>query len=88
MTTDQQSIMAAMQNKVAIKKGGIKIGRPGYKVTKIRDKESGKCGLLFQIMYPNIKIDTKPRYRFMSAFEQRLELPNKVIFRTRSLINQ
>lgn len=30
----------------------VKIGRPGYRVTKQRDPENGQQSLLFQIDYP------------------------------------
>lgn len=30
----------------------VKIGRPGYRVTKQRDPETGQQSLLFQIDYP------------------------------------
>lgn len=55
----------------------VKIGRPGYKITKIRDPVSKQVGLFFQIQYPEIGTDVKPRYRFMSAFEQKIEDPDK-----------
>ncbi|KAJ3204403.1 hypothetical protein HDU83_003827 [Entophlyctis luteolus] len=58
---------------VVPKKVLIKIGRPGYKITKIRDPETRQLGLLFQIQYPQIDANIKPRHRFMSAFEQRVE---------------
>ncbi|XP_053561404.1 splicing factor 3A subunit 2-like [Bombina bombina] len=51
----------------------VKIGRPGYKVTKQRDSESGQQSLLFQIDYPEIAENVLPRHRFMSAYEQRIE---------------
>ena len=58
----------------------VKIGRPGYKVTKVKnvDEENGtvKMGLMFQIHFPQIKDNDKPRKRLMSAFEQRREMPN------------
>jgi splicing factor 3A subunit 2 len=63
--------------KPAVRKNVIKIGRPGYKVTKIRDPFTLQIGLLFQIHYPQIAVDIKPRHRFMSAYEQRVETPNK-----------
>ena len=53
----------------------IKIGRPGYKITKIRDSVTRQIGLFFQIKYPEIGTDVTPRYRFMSAFEQRVDVP-------------
>lgn len=53
----------------------IKIGRPGYKITKIKDPVSHQLGLLFQLEYPEIGLDVVPRYRFMSAFEQKVEAP-------------
>jgi len=54
-----------------------KIGRPGYRVTKQRDAESGQKSLLFQIEYPEISEGIQPRHRLMSAFEQQVEAPDK-----------
>ncbi|KAJ3415975.1 structural constituent of ribosome [Chytridiales sp. JEL 0842] len=75
------------------RKIGVKIGRPGYKVTKIKDPFTSQLGLLFQIQYPEMDASSlqawkthspttaeeglKPRYRFMSAYEQKVENPNK-----------
>jgi splicing factor 3A subunit 2 len=73
----EQMAQAIHGRKVQPKKIMIKIGRPGYKVTKIRDPYTRQLGLLFQIQYPNIGQSIKPRYRFMSAYEQRSEAPNK-----------
>lgn len=55
----------------------LKIGRPGYRVTKIRDKEEGMEGMMVQIHLPQIKTGVIPRKRFMSAYEQKREPPNK-----------
>jgi len=55
----------------------LKIGRPGYRVTKVRDRDSGKEGMMVQIHLPQIKAGVVPRRRFMSAWEQRREPPNK-----------
>ncbi|KAG6934809.1 splicing factor 3A subunit 2 [Mauremys mutica] len=62
--------------KVEVKKF-VKIGRPGYKVTKQRDPEMGQQSLLFQIDYPEIAETIMPRHRFMSAYEQRIEPPDR-----------
>lgn len=62
--------------KVEVKKF-VKIGRPGYKVTKQRDTEMGQQSLLFQIDYPEIAESIMPRHRFMSAYEQRIEPPDR-----------
>uniref|UniRef100_V9L137 Splicing factor 3A subunit 2 n=1 Tax=Callorhinchus milii TaxID=7868 RepID=V9L137_CALMI len=62
--------------KVEVKKF-VKIGRPGYKVTKQRDAEVGQQSLLFQIDYPEIAETVAPRHRFMSAYEQRIEPPDR-----------
>lgn len=62
--------------KVAVRKNLVKIGRPGYKVTKIRDPDTRQLGLLFQLQYPDIGT-VVPRYRFMSAFEQKVETPDR-----------
>lgn len=53
----------------------VKIGRPGYHVTKSVDQETGQKSLLFQIQYPQIEEGLQPRHRFMSAFEQKVDLP-------------
>ena len=53
----------------------VKIGRPGYRVTKQRDPESGQQSLLFEIDYPEIADGVMPRHRFMSAYEQKIEPP-------------
>jgi len=55
----------------------IKIGRPGYKVTKQRDPDNSQQSLLFQIDYPEVVEGLVPRHRFMAAYEQRIEPPDK-----------
>jgi splicing factor 3A subunit 2 len=62
--------------KTAVRKG-IKIGRPGYKVTKQQDPASGQYMLAFEIEYSQIQEGLQPRHRFMSAFEQRIEVADK-----------
>ncbi|KAI5862546.1 hypothetical protein GGS23DRAFT_81070 [Durotheca rogersii] len=58
-----------------IRRNTVKIGRPGYKITKVRDQVTRQQGLLFQLQYPEIGAGTTPKVRFMSAFEQRVEEP-------------
>mmetsp|Transcript_134407 Transcript_134407/g.287525 ORF Transcript_134407/g.287525 Transcript_134407/m.287525 type:complete len:242 (+) Transcript_134407:156-881(+) len=53
----------------------VKIGRPGYRVTKERDPETQQKALLFEIEYPEVADKAKPRHRFMSAYEQKVEPP-------------
>eukprot|EP00252_Welwitschia_mirabilis_P027209 TRINITY_DN9273_c0_g1_i1.p1 TRINITY_DN9273_c0_g1~~TRINITY_DN9273_c0_g1_i1.p1 ORF type:complete len:310 (-),score=69.93 TRINITY_DN9273_c0_g1_i1:345-1274(-) len=55
----------------------VKIGRPGYRVTKQYDPETKQRSLLFQIEYPEIEEGSKPRHRFMSSFEQRVQAWDK-----------
>lgn len=55
----------------------LKIGRPGYRVTKVRDSSTMQLGLLFQIYLPELKAGTTPRHRFMSSYEQRIDPPSK-----------
>lgn len=59
------------------KKVFVKIGRPGYKIVKIREPTSQRLGLLFTVSFPEIKVGERPRRRFMSAFEQKREIPNR-----------
>eukprot|EP00441_Pelagodinium_beii_P014707 CAMPEP_0197663996 /NCGR_PEP_ID=MMETSP1338-20131121/58368_1 /TAXON_ID=43686 ORGANISM="Pelagodinium beii, Strain RCC1491" /NCGR_SAMPLE_ID=MMETSP1338 /ASSEMBLY_ACC=CAM_ASM_000754 /LENGTH=241 /DNA_ID=CAMNT_0043242543 /DNA_START=67 /DNA_END=792 /DNA_ORIENTATION=+ len=53
----------------------VKIGRPGYRVTKERDADSQQKALLFEVEYPEALERVKPRHRFMSAYEQKVEAP-------------
>ncbi|EAN32919.2 Zinc-finger of C2H2 type family protein [Theileria parva strain Muguga] len=57
----------------AFKAPTLKIGRPGYRITKMRDPETKQPALLFEIEFPEIQ--GTPKYRFMSAFEQKIEIP-------------
>lgn len=54
----------------------VKIGRPGYRVTKERDPDSQQKALLFEVEYPEVLDKIKPRHRFMSTFEQKVEPPD------------
>ncbi|RMZ85802.1 hypothetical protein DV737_g381, partial [Chaetothyriales sp. CBS 132003] len=62
---------------VQVKKNVVKIGRPGYKITKTRDGLTRQVGLLFQLLYPEISAGVEPKVRFMSAYEQKVEEPDK-----------
>ncbi|KXH35235.1 splicing factor 3A subunit 2 [Colletotrichum simmondsii] len=60
-----------------VRRNLIKIGRPGYKITKIRDPITRQQGLLFQLQYPDIAPDVEPKWQVMNAFTQRIEEPDK-----------
>ncbi|KAI0564861.1 Pre-mRNA-splicing factor SF3a complex subunit 2 (Prp11) [Gracilaria domingensis] len=55
----------------------LKIGTPGYQITKQKDPDTGQLSLLFQVRYPQIADGLQPRHRFMSAFEQKTERPDR-----------
>jgi len=55
----------------------IRIGRPGYKVTKSRDMLTRQRSLTFEVDYPQTEEGVQPRHRFMSAYEQKVEAPDK-----------
>eukprot|EP00116_Pleurobrachia_bachei_P006147 sb/3466409/ len=74
--TNQGQLPAPAKARVKVKKF-VKIGRPGYKVTKQKDNKTDQHSLLFQIDYPEIVTDVTPKHRFMSAYEQRIEPPDK-----------
>ena len=59
------------------KRKTMKIGRPGYKVSKGKDVQTNQKSLKFEIDYPEADDNTQPRHRFMSAYEQKVELPDK-----------
>jgi len=60
-----------------VKKNTLKIGRPGYKVTKSRDLSTRQRSLTFEVDYPDCAVDIQPRHRFMSAYEQKVETPDR-----------
>jgi splicing factor 3A subunit 2 len=53
----------------------IRIGRPAYQVFKSRDADTQQRCLSFELQYPQIEANLQPRHRFMSAFEQKIDLP-------------
>lgn len=50
------------------KRHWTKIGRPSYKVTKIRNPDTLRMGLLVQAQFPKITVG-EPFFRFMSYYE-------------------
>lgn len=64
----QQQLLNQQQHKV-------KIGRPGYQVYKSRHPITNQRCLTFEIYYMDILDHIQPRYRFMSSFEQKVDLP-------------
>lgn len=46
-------------------------------MTKSRDIYTRQRSLTFEIDYPEVAEGSQPRHRFMSAFEQRIEPPDK-----------
>lgn len=73
---DNPTLPMANRNAVKARKT-VKIGRPGYRVTKQLDPETSQRSLLFEIDYPEIEKGLQPRHRFMSAFEQKVEAPDR-----------
>jgi splicing factor 3A subunit 2 len=71
----ERPLLPAPQSRTAVRKT-VKIGRPGYRVTKQFSTEAGTRSLLFQIEYPEIEQAGRPRHRFMSAIEQKKEPTN------------
>ncbi|MGK3743471.1 MAG: splicing factor 3A subunit 2, partial [Bacillariaceae sp.] len=57
------------------KKSIIKIGRPAYQVFKSRDVDTDQRCLTFELTYKDINDDLRPRHRFMSAYEQKVDVP-------------
>ena len=59
---------------------GVKLGRPGYRIIKIRDPTTRYLGIRVQVHYPQPLSPDLPRpmTRLISAFEQRIEPPNKL----------
>ena len=73
---DNPVLPQAQRNQIKPKKS-IKIGRPGYRVTKQLDPETQQRSLLFEVDFPEIDSGLQPRHRFMSAYEQKVEAPDR-----------
>jgi hypothetical protein len=79
---EQGNQLLPQQVKKAEKKKMPKIGRPGYKLTKLKDPDTNQRSMLFEIDYPEVK-DVIPRYRVMSCYEQKV---NFYLFRSNNLM--
>jgi splicing factor 3A subunit 2 len=55
----------------------VRIGRPGYKITKVCDPVTRQQGLLFQLQCPDIASGVTPKWQVVSAFTQRVEEPDR-----------
>lgn len=75
--TPTPAMLAKQKQKQFPQKTTVKIGRPGYRVTKQRDPETDQLSLLFQIEFPEVEEGFLPRHRFMSAYEQRVDQPDR-----------
>lgn len=74
----QRRAEAATQRREAVTKRKIvRIGKPGYRITKVRDIKTGNRCLTFSVEYPEGQEGIQPRHRFMSAFEQKVEPADK-----------
>lgn len=51
----------------------VKIGRPGYRVTKQKDPENGQQSLLFQVDYPG-RLVKKNNFFIISLFQYELQI--------------
>ena len=70
-------VMMPLRSSTQSARGGlqkVKIGRPGYEVSKSRDPETNRRCLTFELHYPelNDSRNTQPRHHNMSPYEQRL----------------
>lgn len=61
----------------ATRRNVVRIGRPGYRATKVRDPVTRQQGLLLQLQYPDIANGVAPKWQVMSAFSQRVEEPDR-----------
>lgn len=65
----QQGLLAGVQ----VTKSFMKVGKPGFRITKVRDPNTRQYGLLVQVEYPLITPGVNPKVRFMNAYEQTVE---------------
>ena len=73
-TKDMKDSQAFPQPTIRVpKRRTIKVGRPGYRVTKQKESQTGQKSLLFELDYPQIEPKIQPRFRVMSSYEQKQE---------------
>ena len=51
----------------------VKIGKPGYKLTKIKNSQSGNNSILIEIEFPEIRSSIVPKFKILSTHEQKIE---------------
>jgi len=73
---EKQQAAAIAQKREASRPKPPRCGRPAYRIIKLVDRTSFAHGLLFRLEYPQIAADQRPRFRFMSAYEQHVEPTN------------
>jgi len=74
---DMKEVQAFPQPRIRVpKRRTMKIGRPGYKVTKQKEAQTSQKSLLFELEYPDIEPKIQPRFRVMSSYEQKQEQPD------------
>lgn len=67
----------SQQQQQQMNKNRVKIGRPGYQVSKSRHPDTNQRCMSFELYYPELdpSDNIQPRQRFMSPYEQRIESP-------------
>ena len=53
-----------------------RIGNPSFDVHKLKDIQTGSLTILFELLYPEIKKHSSPKYRIVSAFQQKIDPPD------------
>lgn len=77
LAKEAKDTMVVPQPKIKVpKKRLVKIGRPGYRVVKQKEPETGQKSLLFEIDFAEIDPTIAPKHRIMSSFEQKVEPPD------------
>lgn len=72
----KQVVIAPKARSKVSNKRMVKIGKPGYRVIKQKDPETDQKSLFFEIYFSEISKSFVPKHRIMSAFEQKLEIPD------------
>ena len=73
----EANVLPSQPKKIEKKRIFQKIGRPGYKITKLKDGDTNQRSILFEVEYAEIVKDVIPRYRVMSCYEQKKETPDE-----------
>jgi splicing factor 3A subunit 2 len=74
---EEESVSGQLRaESIPVYKQFLKVGKPVFRCMQVRSRSTGLEGFLVHVEYARIAPGVTPLFRFMSAFEQRVEVPD------------